>query len=363
MLSGPRDSREAKVKLMPKIRSEARHQHHVPCMLQRPWAVRGKGSKDLVQVLDKHEDRTFRTAVENVLGERDFNTFKDDGVVICLEDDMGKIETEAALVIRKLITKRQLSVLSEAERSVIVVFTALQKIRGVSMRAQMLDVDAQIRALLRANGDDPDMVPQLQGSDDPEQVKLTALMLIRKNLGDFSHALENKILILMEPPEGETFLLGDTPVVWANSNDTAPYGNLGLECPGIELYLPLAPDLALSFWCPTLVEFLRAALRQSESSLRNTAAVGLLGVGPEADRLREMRRDLTARVRRIGDDLSAIHGGTPMSYSSENMDYVNSLQVAQAERHIISADGDFSLVRRMISENSRFRHGARSKVN
>jgi hypothetical protein len=348
---------------MPKTRTEARHQHHVPCMLQRPWAVPGKGRRDLVQVLDKHEDRIFRTAVENVLGERDFNTFEEDGVVICLEDGMGKIETEAAPIIRKLIAERQLSLLSDAERSVIVVFTALQKIRGISMRAQMLDIDAQMRALLRANGDDPTAVPQLQGSDDPEQVKLTALMLIRKNLGDFSQSLASKALILMEAPEGKSFLLGDTPVVWANSNDTAPYGNLGLECIGIELYLPLAPDLAIGFWCPTLVEFLKSALGQCESSLRNTAAVGLLGVGPEADSLREMRRELTARAGRIRGDLSAIHGGTPISYSSENMDYVNSLQVAQAERHIISADGDFSLVRRMISENPRFRQGARSMVN
>lgn len=223
---------------MAKVRSDARAQHHVPLMLQNAFATPAKGKKDQVFVFDKHEDRSFRTSPENILQQRDFNTYDDGTAVLCLEDGMQSVEDKAAPVIRKIIAERAIHSLSDEERAAVCVFAALQKIRGTSIRSDMADFTKQISDRLRPNGDDPSQVPQLQGGDDPEQVKLSALMLVKDNLGEFASNYANKTMVLIAAPPGETFLLGDCPVVLANQNDYAPYGNIGLEVKGIEIYFP-----------------------------------------------------------------------------------------------------------------------------
>lgn len=346
---------------MTKDRSSARGQHHVPMMLQDAFSVPGKGKKRQIHVFDKHNDRTFRTSPENILQERDFNTFESGEITYCLEDGMGKIEDQAAPALRKVIANRTLSCLDQKERAAILVFTALQKIRGVSLRAGMLDIDAMIRKKLRSNGDDPDIVPQLHGGDEPQQVKLSALKMVGDHLPEFVNSYLNKIMILMEACSGEAFLLGDTPVVLANQNDTFPYGNLGLEVKGIEIYLPISPELAIAFWCPSIIGFMETALKRCEQSIQNSNAAALLGVGPDAEKVREILPQLVIRAAKIKDDLEAIRNQTPLKNSPENMEYINALQVTYAEQYVLSSTGDFGLVKRMIAKNSAYRRGHRAQ--
>lgn len=354
-----RDSRKNNDQQVPKGQPKARGHHHVPLMLQGAWAKPAKGKLPHVDVFDKHESRSFRTSGENIMLERDYNSFDDGEMTLSLEGGFGKIEDQASKVIQRLRIERSLADLAAADRAALCVFAALQRLRGLGIRAQMHDVDAQIRARLREGGDDPDTIPQLAGGQDPEQIKLTALMLIRNNLDVFAKSLALKVMFLFQPPRGRTFLLGDSPVVMSNSTDHGPYGNIGFEVEGIELYLPVAPDLAIGFWCPTLVTVMETALNQCETSLRNTAAAAMFGIGPELLKLREMRADLASRKERIRQELAHIGAGTPVQWDPSNLDYVNSLQVAQAERHILSHDGDFALVRRMIADNPAFRGGPR----
>jgi hypothetical protein len=344
---------------MTRDRSTARGQHHVLVMLQDAFAAPGNGKKRQIHVFDKHEDRTFRTSPENILQERDFNTFENGEVTYCLEDGMGKIEDQAAPALRKVIANRTLACLDDKERAAILVFTALQRIRGVHTRAGMLDIETQIRERLRSNGDDPDLVPQLRGSNEPEQIKLSALTLVGKNLPEFSRSYTNKVMVLMEACPGETFLLGDTPVVLANQNDTFPYGNLGLEVKGIEIYLPISPDLTIAFWCPSIISLIETALRRCEEAIKNTNAVALLGVGPDAQKLRELHPQLKVRAAKLREDLGGIKSQGTLKNAPENMEYMNSLQVAYAERYVLSSTGDFALAKRMIAENSGYRRGHR----
>jgi hypothetical protein len=357
-----RDSRRNNDQQAPKGQPKPRGHHHVPLMLQGAWAKPAKGKLPQVDVFDKHDSRSFRTSGENIMLSRDFNSFDNGEMALSLEGGMGQVEYQASKVIKRLRAQRSLADLAAEDRAALCVFTALQRLRGLGIRAQMLDVDAQIRARLRESGDDPDTIPQLVGGRDPEQIKLTALMLIRNNLDVFAKSLALKAMFLFQPPQGRTLLLGDSPVVMSNSTDHGPYGNIGFEVEGIELYLPVAPDLAIGFWCPTLVSMMEAALKQCENSLRNTAAAALFGVGPEVLKLRRMRADLASREQRIRQELAHIGAGTPVRWDSSNLDYVNSLQVAQAERHILSHDGDFALVRRMIADNPALRGGPRSML-
>lgn len=343
-------------------RSDARGQHYVPRMLQEAFTTPGKGKKAQLFVFDKHEGRAFRTSPDNVLHERDFNTYESQDARYCLEGGMGKIEALAAPVLRKIIAARSLASLSDEERGALTVFVALQQIRGVSVRAKMVDMVEQVRAHVRQMGQDPDTVPQLLGHDDPEAIKLSALLLAGQDLGQLALAYVDKALLLFSAAPGTRFYLGDTPVVLANHRDTKPYGNLGLEVEGVEIYMPLAPDLLLAFWCPSLVRLMEDGLAACERSLNSTAAAALLGVGPAAEDVRQKREAIAARRRHIAADLAAIAEQRPIESDLDNMDYFNSLQVLHAERYLLSATNEFTFARKILAERPDARQGRRLTI-
>lgn len=347
---------------MPKPEKLPRGQHYVPRMLQGPFTSPGRGKFPQVHVFDKQQDRTFQTAPENVLHERDFNTFDAGDYVVTLERSMGKIEDQAAPIFAKIIAQHSLAKLSLVERVAVMAFVALQNIRGVSTRASMLHVDEQIRERLRSEGHDPEVIPQLKGGNDPQQVKLTAMKLASDNLPAFTKSFGDKAMLLIEAAPGTTFLLGDNPVVMANQRTDEFRSTLGLMCEGIEIYMPIAPELALAFWCQSNVATLEEGLARSEESLRKYGAVALLGVGPDADKVRELHADLKTRIPRLKADVEAIREQRPLQSVPENMDFYNSLQVVYAERYIISSTGDFSLARSMIANDTKVRTGLRMEL-
>lgn len=331
-------------------------------MLQEAFASAGAGAKSQLFVFDKSSEKTFRTSPENVLKERDFNTFEADGVTYCLEEGFGQIEDRAAPVFRKIIEARSLAGLSDEETAAILVFVALQKVRGTNTRASMTDMFDQIRERIRAEGQDAATVSQIGAFDDPEEVKLSALSLVGDNLGDFAKSYTNKVMILLEAVPRETFLLGDTPVVLANHNDTYPYGNLGLEVVGIEIYMPIAPNLTLAFWCPSIVEMMGAAHLATIAKVRLLEPLATLGMGPQANAARAALPEARQRMAKVGADLEAINAKSPLITDGPHMEYLNSLQVGQAERYVLSSTGDFTFVKRMISDNPRYKRGLRANL-
>lgn len=331
-------------------------------MLQSAFATAGRGKFAQVHVFDKQEDRIFRTAPENVLHERDFNRYDDGRYIVCMEEGLGKIEDQAAPVFKRIKESRSLAGLTLEDRIKVMAFVALQQVRGPSTRYNMTDIGEKMRERIRSMGHDPDDIPQLRGGDDPEMIKLTAMKLVQENLPSFTESFADKVMLLVGAAPGTTFLLGDSPVVKSNQNEMGIRGNLGLKSAGIEIYLPIAPHLAVAFWCPTLLTFLEHGLKQSDESYRKTAPVALLGVGQEADKIREMHADLKVRLERLRADIEAVRDQRPLISSPENMDYYNSLQVIHAERRVISATGDFSLVRNMIAGDESLRTGPRMEL-
>lgn len=346
-----------------KRRSDARNQHHVPRMLQSAFAKEGKGKTKQIQVFDKQTGRSYSTAIEKNFAARDFNTYEEDGAVLCLEDAMGAIEDLAAPVIRKIIFERSIAGLDAEERAKLCSFAALQKMRGVALRAQMGDMTETLREKLGAQGDDPDKIRELRGGNGAEDLKLLALNIIRENLGEFSQSFDNKTLCLIQSAPNETFLLGDTPVTWMNKTDTGAYGSLGLEVKGIEIYLPIAPDLCLAFWCPSLLQQLEGELARAQADVRGLAGEAILGLGERQQVAKRKRDAAQAFIDRVQPRVVAIATGAPVPSNADNMAYLNSLQVSQAERFVASSDGDFRLVRQMIADNEKYRGGMRIQVS
>ena len=346
-----------------RIRSEARSQHHVPQLLLKAFARVGKGKKHQVQVFDKHTDRSFQASTEKVFAERDFNTFERDGAVLCLEDEMAAIENLAAPVICKLVEARALAVLTVTDREILNGFVALQKVRGVGLREQMADMTTAIKKRIQRAGSDPETIPQFKGSNEPDAVKLSALSFVRDHVQEFAQHIAEKNLVLFGSPKADEFLLGDSPVTWHNHRDMGPYGNLGLLVPGIELYLPLAPTLMLSLWCPSIIPRWREEQKDLTRAAGQAAAISVIGIGKAAEEARIRHTELERKAANLQQKLSLIDQGLPLTSTSENMMWFNSLQIGQAERYLVSASGNFDLARRMITDNARYRKGHRVELS
>jgi len=128
-----------------------------------------------------------------------------------------------------------------------------------------------------------------------------------------------------------------------NSVDRGPPSNPGLDVDGIELYLPINPQLTLGLVCPTLTDAL------SDGAERYAR----LSYLPDA------RARFSSAAFGARSILDAIAGGTPFSCAPENVEFHNSLQVIEAERFVFSMSDDSRLVRDMITSDPTLRLGPR----
>ncbi len=108
-----------------------------------------------------------------------------------------------------------------------------------------------------------------------------------------------------------------------NANDLRPYGNIGLAVPGIEIYFPIAPTL--TFWDPSVPERL----------LRSIAVFRARFEGIKA--ATSIRTQLGG-----GEELiAAAQTGGVSRCASEVVMFLNSLQVINSSRFVLSATKDF----------------------
>jgi hypothetical protein len=167
---------------------------------------------------------------------------------------------------------------------------------------------------------------------------------IAENLADAPHrfgpAFVAKDWVLMKTDSPSLYFIGDHPLVMYNSLDFALHGNLGLTVQGVEIYFPLSPNLALGMMCASHArEFREGLQRMSQSDLSDPG------------------RQKGISVAR--DFIRAVESGEPALMDPENVDFLNSLQIARSERFLFSHDGNFALAEKMIADHPQARHGAR----
>lgn len=62
------------------------------------------------------------------------------------------------------------------------------------------------------------------------------------------------------------------------------------------------------------------------------------------DKMRPLREIIETRIKHADE-------GTPMPLTSDNMDFHNSMQVANATQHVVCKQADFALAARFMKEN------------
>ncbi len=340
----------------------AQNQHYVPKFVLRQFLA--DAANERVNVYDKHDDRSFVTSIKNIMAERRFNEFAfDDDYIASFEPVACGAEEQVLPAYREVIAERRLNGTPE-QKAALAVFLAFQFLRTKANRDQWLAMEEEVVKLVEGSGG---RMQDMQGWEDwqpatEDSLKREHLTSIQSRIGEVSQIIGLKDFLLMEAAPGTSFYLGDNPVVLANSRDFGPYGNIGLAVDGIEIYMPLSADLLLCAWCPSHLSEIREGLPNAKRKCEAEALQRVMRGELDATGMRQVLEEFAVKAQPQEELLCLSAEGRPVSSSSANMDYYNSLQTSGAYRYVISRDGDFDLARRVNRENPHLRRGRRMKA-
>ncbi|WP_374572469.1 DUF4238 domain-containing protein [Phenylobacterium sp.] len=334
--------------------SDARRHHYVPELLLSGFAVKGKGKELQSTVLDKVTGRTFVSAINNIMVERDFNAVKFKGERLSLENYITTFETEAAPVFKKLIEKETTNFLSDDEKGVISEFVALQLIRGTGHRAIFQQLVVDFRAEMDRRGipitDDDVPIP------DKEDAKMAVLRVIAKSIPEYAAHIVGKEFMIWKAPDDAPFIIGDNPVVLDNSQPAGAFGNIGLAVKGIEIYMPLTSEYLLGMWCNTVRADGQSKLADIEEKHRQIRTLATVGNTRLAEAATEVLKH-QGEVDRLRGVFSDVEKGGPVRTTRELALRFNSMQVVFAERYLASKTGTFEPAPEMFAANPSLRQG------
>jgi hypothetical protein len=226
--------------------NESVKHHFVPQYLLRNFSS-DKGNK-FIYCFDKVRGRVFQNALLNTGSEKHFNTIKHEDGDFNFEHFFDQIDSHAAPIIAKIIAAQSIAGLSAHERGILITTVAYQMARAKMARTSIVDLQRQIKASFERMGWSGKnvFVP------DEEQIKAINLQQLL-DLSEVVKSLDEKFLQFQYLKE-DALMLSDNPVVLHNS---LPYGEMGLNSRGIEVYFPISPKYVLSFACMSRFEELR----------------------------------------------------------------------------------------------------------
>jgi hypothetical protein len=315
--------------------------HYVPQFLLRNFA--GVGDTRLY-VFDKQTDRVFRASVADVAAENRLYEFLLGDVPATIEPSLADFESKAACVLREVLRKDNLADVTVYQRVVLSGLVAQLLLRSPQKRAAMQHMNAELRQRVAAMGTDPDLLPQLKVFDSNDGKLFTARVL-PDLMKQFIPVITEKAWILHSVPEDQTLYISDNPVAMHNEMKFGLLGNLGLAVEGVEVYLPVSYRRCLGMYCPSV----RSGLEAAYEEYQRLSAAGRQPLPPSPPE---------EAVRFFG----AFRTGKCSPLLKVSTEFVNSLQVWNAERYVYSGVDDFALAREMLASNPRLRTGPRPEV-
>ncbi len=313
----------------------AKKQHFVPRFLLRNFAF-NKNSQ--LYAFDKHTDREFVVSVGDAASKSGFYEFDLKEKTVSLESALASLENVASVVIQKIVSSESLTDLTAADRVILALFICVQQSRSLNWRSMQADLNEQIRQKLQRIADERNS--RLEADFFDENVEDFVALMGISTAREFVPIILEKPWVLQRVSGSSLLHISDSPMTLHNMNDFGPYGNLGFAVPGVELQLPLSSTLNLWIICPTLY----AKFEEGYKTAFN---------------LKQRHGKSSPLIDSMIDRVELIRDGLPVVISEENVMHYNSLQVMFSDRFVYSSDGNFKLVKRMISDNERYRRGIR----
>ncbi|HFU74875.1 MAG TPA: DUF4238 domain-containing protein [Arcobacter sp.] len=321
-----------------KLTTDVKKQHTVPRFLLNHFGF-GKKNKKKLFTYDKAIGRSFQQSVFDATTRNSFYNLKNHPENISMEPILANIEANAAPVIKKIIKEKSLKNITESDKGKLATFVMVQKGRSFNALKQIEHFTEIMVDKVQAMGINPKDVKQLEGYDDKDQEKNHFINMILEHSKLYPHLL-NKAWMLFETTEAYPFYISDNPVVMHNDYDTKPYGNLGLEVKGIQVYLPLSSTLTLGFICTSIFEEIASTRTR----------LHMLG----ANTVKNMTPQVLEAYKVSLKFLHDYEYNNTRQLKEENVTFMNSLQVIYAEQYVFNKNNNFSLLEEMLtSPNSK----------
>ncbi|MBV7264564.1 DUF4238 domain-containing protein [Erythrobacter ani] len=332
----------------------AQHQHYVPKLLLRGFLSCDpkRAAKEQVHVLDLEAERSFPTAIDNIMGERRFNEFwVDDDVLATIEPWTSRIESHLAPIIERIRVEKTLERTPE-EVANLAFLVAFQFVRTKGMRLMPERLDDQLRRHVKRMGFDLAKVDGLMNLDE-EGLKKEHIRHQVQNLEKYAEIMAEKEFFLMTPPDGRSFYIGDHPVVLHNDEPrTVHTGHLGIGAAYIQIYLPLGSDVMLCAYDKAVLGKMMKASDEIRDKEVAGYALSKLMAGEISREQMKQAVDAARDLDPVAALIRAIRTGQPIAVGPEQVECYNSLQAFFAHRFVIDPDDSFTVARDMIGERN-----------
>ena len=304
--------------------------HYVPQFLLKGFHAE---KKHRIHVFDKHNGKSFPSAIDSAAAESGFYNFKQlDGTPATAEMGLSHLEDDVAVVINQIRKSESLIGLSSKDHARLSIFAAIQILRVPAMRAATKQVTERFQQRF-ADGTPVQFTDtaSLEESARRESVEMLGIAVT------ISEPIAQKQMVLLRTKKSSPMIIGDNPVVCSNVFHNSSITGFGLATDGTEVYLPISQHLTIFFMCPKMAA-------ASTNAARNALT---------------MKWRMGSPIGLVDDEflavVTAMESGTPMDISGERVRGLNSLQIACSHRFVYSSRDDFSLVRKMISDTPEFK--------
>jgi len=212
-------------------------QHYVPQFYLRNFADKRKKGH-FVYCYEKSSKKIFNPNVKNVASESGFYDFySSDGQKYSIEELISGLEAKSHVALENLSKDPTHEALVE-NKEILSYFFAFQESRTAVFRAEYSNMIQVANNKLKGDGVFFQTPSENESKEFQAKFLLDSTPLFAKTMFDMKW-----ILILNKT--GIPFWTSDNPIIRYNPHKSDLIGNLGLQSQGIQLHIPLNPDLAL----------------------------------------------------------------------------------------------------------------------
>ena len=293
------------------------NQHWIPKFLVKNFTdIDGR-----VYCLNIQNDSVTKPPPKYAASRAGFNEFQINGEMISFEDKLEKIETQAAPVLKRIVTTQSLSWLTEKQKRQVADFMAAQSFRT--------DIFYKGMELGSSRQEFGPLFAELW-----ESAFFVAGEIARRQWA------------LMVIEHDDVFYLGDHPLVLQLTEKPSVAAELGFDVEGVEAFMPLAPKCALYMPCVSVSQQILSGYEDAQSNLSNPRSVGY------HLRLLELSRRVLRNSKPLCDALTM---GVPLSAAVENVENLNYLQCYWAHAALYCNKRDFSFAKHVYSRSPQYR--------
>ncbi len=294
--------------------------HWVPKFLVKNFA----DTDGRVFCLNVQTDKNTKLPPRHAASSARFNDFLIEGATVSYEDQLERIETAVAPILKQMVSSRSVAGLSDEQRDRVGNFIAAQSFRTQAFH----------------KGLEPTLSRHDFGHIFAELWRGAFLL---------SADIVRRKWLVMSIDHDDVFYLGDHPVVLQHTGNSKEKKELGFDIEGVEAFLPLSPICALYMPC---VSTSQEKIKQYETALTVPEHLAQLqGLGTSSTLLQ-----LSERVIRQSHPLyQALTTGAPFVAGPPIVENLNYLQCMWAHSFVYSDRREFTFARRVFRENPQYR--------